>query len=243
MPRFPSKLIDGFEVAEGTMAFAFARPAGFDFTAGQFLTITLPDPAYNDEKGNRRTFSIASPPQDTGRLLIATRMTGSALKRSLAEAPLGTPVSLFGPSGCFTLHENPAVPAVFVAGGIGITPFRSILHDAASRRLPPAEAITQVYSNRTPEGAAFYAELLELAGRLSCLRFLPTMTQADASGLPWTGERRKVSAEFLRDVIGDVTAPIFYIAGPPGLVAAVSKVVIEAGADAAHVRSEEFEGY
>jgi ferredoxin-NADP reductase len=241
MPRFPSKLIDRFEVADGTMAFAFERPAGFEFTAGQFLTITLPDPPHNDEKGNRRTFSIASPPQDAGRLLVATRMTGSALKRSLAEAPFGRAVSLFGPSGCFTLHEDPAVPAVFVAGGIGITPFRSILHDAATRRL--AHRITLIYSNRAPSGAAFYAELSELAGRLPSLRFLPTMTDAEASVPPWTGERRMVSADFLRAVIGDMTEPIVYLAGPPGLVAAVSRAVLEAGADPSHIRSEEFEGY
>jgi ferredoxin-NADP reductase len=241
MPRFPSKLIDRFEVAEGTMAFAFERPAGFDFTAGQFITITLPDPLYNDDRGNRRTFSIASPPQDAGRLLIATRMTGSALKRSLAEASLGTALSIFGPSGRFTLHADPAVPAVFVAGGIGITPFRSILHDAAARRL--THSITLIYSNRTPEGAAFYTELTELDGRLPNLRFLPTMTNAEAASPPWTGERRMVSADFLRDVVGNMTAPIFYLAGPPGLVAAVSRAVLDAGADPEHIRSEEFEGY
>jgi len=241
MPRFQSKLIDRFEVAGGTVAFAFERPAGFDFTAGQFMTITLPDPPYNDEKGNRRTFSIASPPQEAGHLLIATRMTGSALKRSLAEAPFGTPVGLFGPSGCFTLHEDSGVPAVFIAGGIGITPFRSLLRDVATRRLQ--HPITLIYSNRTPEGAAFYPELVQLEGELPDFRFLPTMTNADASRQLWTGERRLVNAEFLRDQIGDMTASIFYLAGPPGLVAAVSKAVLEAGADPAHLRSEEFEGY
>ena len=241
MPRFQSKLIDRFQVADGTMAFAFERPSGFEFTAGRFLTVTLPDPLYTDEKGNRRTFSIASPPQDAGRLLIATRMTGSALKRSLAEAPLGAAISLFGPSGCFTLHEDADVPAVFVAGGIGITPFRSILLDAAARSLP--HAITLIYSNRAPEGAAFYTELLELAGRLPNLRFVPTMTNAEGSAPPWTGERRLVNAGFLRETVGDMTAPIFYLAGPPGLVAAVSKAVLEAGADPEHLRSEEFEGY
>ena len=97
MPRFATKLIERHEVAEGTMAFVLERPAGFDFTAGQYLTITLPDPPYNDAKGNSRTFSIASAPQETGHLLIATRMTGSALKRSLAEVPLGTPVEHLRP--------------------------------------------------------------------------------------------------------------------------------------------------
>lgn len=241
MPRFQSRLADRFEVADGTMAFAFERPAGFDFAAGQFITITLPDPPYNDEKGNRRTFSIASPPQDTGRLLVATRLTGSALKRSLAETPLGTNISIFGPSGCFMLHEDAGVPAVFVAGGIGITPFRSILYDAAARRL--SHSMTLVYSNRTPEGAAFYSELVQITGELPNVRFLPTMTGAEASRPPWSGERRMVSAEFLREVIGDMTAPIFYLAGPPGLVAAVNKTMVEAGVDPSHLKTEEFEGY
>ena len=160
MPRFTTRLIDRTEVADGTLAFAFERPAGFEFTAGQYLTITLHDPLYTDEKGNSRTFSIASPPQDAGRLVIATRMTGSALKRSLAEAPLGTPVSIFGPAGDFTLGPDPT-PVVFIAGGIGITPFRSMLLDAAARGLP--HPITLIYSNRMLEGAPFHEELASLA--------------------------------------------------------------------------------
>ena len=241
MPRFQSKLIDRFEVAEGTISFAFERPAGFDFTAGQFMTITLPEPSYNDEKGNRRTFSIASPPQETGFLLIATRMTGSALKRSLAEMPLGSPVSVLGPAGYFTLHADSAVPAVFIAGGIGITPFRSMVLDAASRQLP--YRITLIYSNRVPEGAAFSEELARAAETDANLTYVPTMTQADASRLAWNGERRLVDAQFLRDYVSDMTGPIFYVAGPPGLVAAVVRTVLDAGADPAHIRSEEFEGY
>ena len=241
MPRFASRLIERHEVADGTMAFAFERPASFNFTAGQFLTLTLPEPLYNDARGNRRTFSIATPPQETGFLQIATRMTGSALKRSLVEMPLGAPVSIFGPAGYFTLHADAAVPAVFIAGGIGITPFRSMVLDAASRQL--SHRFTLIYSNRTPEGAAFYDELARVAEKNANLRYLPTMTKMNGSRLPWNGERRFVNAQFLRDYISDMTGPIFYIAGPPGLVAAVEKTVLDAGADPAHIRSEEFEGY
>jgi ferredoxin-NADP reductase len=241
MPRFASRLIERHEVADGTTAFAFERPASFSFTAGQFLTLTLPEPLYSDERGNRRTFSIASPPQETGFLQIATRMTGSALKRSLAEMPLGTPVSIFGPAGYFTLHADAAVPAVFIAGGIGITPFRSMVLDAVSRQLP--HHITLIYSNRVPEGAAFSEELARAAEKDVNLRYVPTMTQADVSRLPWNGERRLVDAQFLRDYISDMTGPIFYVAGPPELVAAMAKTVLDAGADPAHIRSEEFEGY
>jgi ferredoxin-NADP reductase len=241
MPRVGSRLIERIEVAEGTVAFAFDRPAGFDFTAGQFLIIVLPDPPYDDAEGNRRVFSIASPPQATGKLQIATRMTGSALKRSLAEVTLGAPVELSGPSGSFTLHTDSSVPTVFIAGGIGITPFRSMVHDAVNRRLP--HQITLIYSNRTPEGAAFHGEFSRIAETHAHFKYIPTMTQAEKSRQSWDGERRYVNAEFLRDHIGDVTTPAFYLAGPPGLVAGIAKAVIEAGADPAHIRSEEFAGY
>jgi ferredoxin-NADP reductase len=241
MPRFATTLVERIEVAERTVAFAFERPANFAFTAGQFLTVIVPDPPHNDAKGNRRTFSIASPPHEAGRLQIATRMTGSALKRSLAEVPLGTPVELLGPAGSFTLHKDPALPAVFIAGGIGITPFRSMIHDAFVRRL--LHQITLIYSNRNPEGTAFHEEFQRIAESYTNFKYLPTMTQAEQSRQSWDGERRYVNADFLRNYIGDITTAIFYIAGPPGLVAAISKAVIEAGADPTGVHSEEFEGY
>jgi ferredoxin-NADP reductase len=154
---------------------------------------------------------------------------------------LGTPVELLGPAGSFTLHQDASVPAVFIAGGIGITPFRSIVQDAARRGLP--HRITLIYSNRTPEGAAFHQEFVRLAETHANLTYVPTMTQPDKARVPWTGECRYVNAEFLRDRIGDLSAPIFYLAGPPGLVGAVTKALAEANADLSRLRCEEFAGY
>ena len=229
MPRYTTQLIARAEVAEGTMAFTLERPAGFEFAAGQYITITLPAPRYTDAKGNSRTFSIASSPQEAGGLTFATRMTGSALKRSLAEMPLGAPISIFGPAGDFVMPVDATLPVIFIAGGIGITPFRSMILDAAARRLP--HQITLIYSNRNPEGAAYHEELARLAGTWSNLRYLPTMTHAEASQPPWRGERRLVNAEFLREHLGDVTRPRFYLAGPPGLVGAVTEAVLASGRD------------
>jgi ferredoxin-NADP reductase len=241
MPRFDSKLLGRSEVAEGTTAFALERPAGFHFTAGQHLTLTLPQPPHDDAKGNARTFSIASAPQETEHLLIATRMTGSALKRSLAEVPLGTPLSLVGPAGSFTLYPDASAPVVFVAGGIGITPFRSMVLDAANRGL--SRQITLVYSNRTPEATAFHEEFERLAATHRHFRYLPTMTNAEDTRRTWNGERRSVSAALLRDCIGDIARSTFYVAGPPGLVAVATQAVLEAGAHASRVHAEEFAGY
>ncbi|HEY3381361.1 MAG TPA: Rieske 2Fe-2S domain-containing protein [Vicinamibacterales bacterium] len=240
MPKFTTHLIDRVEVAQGTLAFTFERPEGLDYVAGQHVTIALTDPLYSDEKGNSRIFSIASSPQDAERLAIATRMTGSALKRSLAEAPFATPVSLIGPAGTFALRPAQTL-VVFIAGGIGITPFRSMVLDAIARGLP--YRITLIYSNRTPEGAAYHAEFARMAQAHPAFTYVPTMTDAGTSGQPWAGERRTVSADFLRDHVGDIAAPTFYIAGPPGLVAAATKTVLDAGADPERVFAEEFAGY
>jgi ferredoxin-NADP reductase len=113
----------------------------------------------SDAGGNRRTFSIASAPDDDT-LMVATRMRDSVFKRRLASMPLGTEVKIDGPFGNFILHNNPEKTAVLLAGGIGVTPFRSMVFRAAKEKLP--HRIFLFFSNRRPEDAAFLKELEEL---------------------------------------------------------------------------------
>ena len=120
-------------VAEGTMAFHFEKPPDFHFKAGQSIKITLIDPPQTDAEGNARTFSLVSAPFETA-LVIATRMRDTAFKRVLKSLPPGSAVNIEGPDGALTLHDDPARPAVFLAGGIGITPFVSMLRQAAKDR-------------------------------------------------------------------------------------------------------------
>ncbi|MGQ0750481.1 MAG: FAD-dependent oxidoreductase, partial [Betaproteobacteria bacterium] len=104
------------------MAFYFSRPPGFRHQAGQSLLLTLLDPPETDGEGDARNFTIASAPHEP-ELMIATRMRDTAFKRVLKTAPIGTTVSMDGPNGEMVLHDDAARPAVFLAGGIGITPF------------------------------------------------------------------------------------------------------------------------
>ena len=151
MPDYKVRLKNRKQVAEGTLAFHFEKPADFRFKPGQFCSFTLVDPPETDEEGNKRTFSIASAPHEED-LIVATRMRDTAFKRVLRSAAPGIQVKIDGPSGSFTLHRKPEKPAVFLAGGIGITPFLSIIrqteHDAAPHH------IYLFYSNRRPEDAA-----------------------------------------------------------------------------------------
>ncbi|HYM09410.1 MAG TPA: FAD-dependent oxidoreductase, partial [Bryobacterales bacterium] len=150
------KLRNRFEVAERTMAFQLEKPAGWTFKAGQAIDMTLLNPPETDAEGNTRAFSLASAPHDPD-LLVATRLRDTAFKRVLPTLPLGTQVKIEGPFGNLTLHNNVARPAVILAGGIGITPFRSMVVRAAQEKL--AHRIFLFYSNRRPEDAAFLDEL------------------------------------------------------------------------------------
>src|ERR1041384_6306370 len=180
-PIFMAKLKSRQEVAEGTMAFQFEKPAGWTFKAGQFIDIPLLEPSETDAEGNTRGFSIASAPHEET-IMVATRMRDTAFKRVLKILPLDTTVKIEGPFVHLTLHNNAARPAVLLAGGIGITPFRSILFRAAKEKLP--HRIFLFYSNRRPEDAPFFEEFRKLARQNPNFSFIPTMTAIVGSRLP-----------------------------------------------------------
>src|SRR4029077_10568971 len=150
-----AKLISREQVAEGTMAFRFEKPSGWAFKAGQAMDMTLLEPSETDAEGNTRAFSIASAPHEES-LMVATRMRDTAFKRVLGAMPLGTAVKIEGPFGDLTLHNNTSRTAVFLAGGIGITPFRSIVFRAAKEKLQ--HSMFLFFSNRRPEDAPFLEE-------------------------------------------------------------------------------------
>jgi ferredoxin-NADP reductase len=226
------------DVAVGTTAFTFEKPPGFSFKAGQFMRLTLIDPPETDSEGNARTFSIASAPCEDS-LMIATRMRDSAFKRVLKAMALGTRVVARGPYGALTLDEGAATPAGFLTGGIGITPFRSILIQAAHDQL--ARSTVLFYSNRRPEDAAFLEELSGLQGKLAGFKFVGVMTDMAGSKLTWDGATGRIDLDMLKNHIDDLTAPVYYVAGPPGMVEAMLKMLSAAGAG--DVRVERFAGY
>ena len=157
MPKQTAMLAAREQIADATYAFQFdvgGKPLAYK--SGQTVDVIQPTPRYTDEAGNRRTFSIADAPGND-RLLIATRNRGSAFKRSLIEAPLGTALEVDGPYGSFTLPNKPS-DVYMLAGGIGITPFRSMIEDTRERSLE--HTLTLIHSNRTPEEAPFLEELI-----------------------------------------------------------------------------------
>jgi len=240
MATMPMKLKERKEIANGTMAFFLEKPAGFDFKPGQAMEVKLNHPAETDAEGNSRPFSIASAPYEKD-LMFATRMRDTAMKRCLKTIPLGTELEVDGPWGDLKLHTRAARPAVFLAGGIGITPFRSMVLDAAKNRLP--HRLWLFYSNHRPEDAPFLDELERAEKENANFRMIATMTEMEKSSRAWHGKTRLVDKAMLSEAIGDLSAPIYYIAGPGGMLNAMRKMLLDAGVNEDDIRAEEFAGY
>ncbi len=228
------------EIAEGTMAFHFAKPADFQFRPGQSIDLTLLNPPETDGEGNTRAFSIASAPFE-GDLMIATRMRDTAFKRVLRNAAPGLAVKMEGPSGSFVLHRKAGKPAVFLAGGIGITPFRSIIRQATHDHAP--HQMYLFYSNRRPEDAAFLDVLSETAKQNPNFHLVATMTEMDKSRREWKGATGFLNRDMLAKHLPALQGPIYYLAGPPAMVTAMRRLLTEAGVDEDDIRTEEFFGY
>jgi ferredoxin-NADP reductase len=240
MPTYKTQLKNRAEIAEGTMAFFLEKPRDFQFKPGQHLDLTLLDPPEIDSEGAVRTFSIASAPYERD-LVVATRMRDTAFKRVMARLPFGTELKFDGPMGSFTLHKTPSKAAVFLAGGIGITPFRSILRQANQEK--STLLFYLFYSNQRPEDAAFLDELQELSKSSPRFIFIPSMSEIARSKKEWTGERGLINWEMLAKHFCELKGPIYYIAGPPSMVSAMRQMLIKAEISDDDIRTEEFRGY
>jgi ferredoxin-NADP reductase len=169
---------------------------------------------------------------------LCTRIRDSAFKRSLVELPVGAEVEVESPKGTFVLPQDASQPLVFVAGGIGITPFRSMLRYIQDGQL--SYRVTLIYSNRDRGSTAFLDELEEIERTNPNIRLIVTMTDDDN----WSGESRRVDAEFFREYLGDgLDEARYMVAGPPGLAEAATEELKKAGVDEERVSTDSFSGY
>ncbi|MDE3058088.1 MAG: FAD-dependent oxidoreductase [Bacteroidota bacterium] len=226
--------------AAETLSVYFEKPQGFRYKAGQSIDLTLLHPPETDEEGNTRAFTLASAPFEH-ELMITTRLRNSAFKRTLKTMPLGSEVNIDGPFGNMTLHSDEKRPAVFLAGGIGITPFRSIILQALHEKKP--HRFFLFFSNRQPRDAAFFDELKTTAAAHNNFVLIAATTGNDVQKSDAGGERERIGVAMIHRHVGDLSNAVYYCAGPAAMVAAMRAMLSDNGVNDDDIRSEEFSGY
>jgi ferredoxin-NADP reductase len=237
MPIHLLKLIDRHEVARSTIQFTFAKPANLSYLPGQYAGFTLINPRETDAGGITRRFSLLSAPDDA-HIVITTRIQNSAYKRVLNALSTGEEIKFAGPTGNFTLHEDTTVPAVMIAGGIGIAPFYSMISHAAKHHA--SRKMILFYGNQSAADTAYFNELTELQQQNPHFTFIPTMANPDAE---WKGETGFVTDAMIKKYIPDLNAPIYYVCGSPAMVTALQETLAEMGVDEERIKTEDFPGY
>lgn len=237
MPIHILKLLNRREVADKTIEFHFEKPESLQFTPGQYGGFTLINPSETDAGGVTRRFSLLSTPNDPY-LAIAVRIQSSAYKRVMNSLQVGDEIKFAGPTGNFVCHEDLTTPAVFIAGGIGITPFYSIIRHAAQQQR--TQSMTLFYGNQSKKDAAFFDELTELQKIQPSFKFVPTFANPDAS---WQGETGYITHTLLKKYITDIHQPVYYICGSPAMVTALQETLVEMGIDETRIKVEDFPGY
>lgn len=223
------------EVARATLQIELKPEEPMDFLPGQYMDLILIDPPYQDVRGPKRHFSITNSPNHNETLTMTTRLRDSAFKKTLQEMPIGGEIEIHHIGGKFTLPEDINKNYVFIAGGIGITPFMSMLRYIKDNHMD--YKITLIYSNRDKESTPFFEELSAIDN--PNLRIIFTMTE-DPN---WTGEKRRVDASFIKEYLSKPNSYIYYMAGPPPMVEAVTQELKQAGVQGQNIITENFTGY
>lgn len=234
-----SRLVRRELVAADTLACWLSRPSGFAFAPGQYVEVTLLSPPFDDAQGPTRAMSIASGPADD-ELLIVMRLRDTAFKRSIAAMRLGSPLLLDGPADDLRVTRDADRHTIFVAGGVGIAPFRSALRQALVDGDLDA---TLFYSNRRPEDAAYLDELRAMEPHVRGLRVVPTMTGLAGSRESWSGETERLGPELFARYVPAFPGARFYVSGSTILISGVCYALERAGVPPRQIGVELYAGY
>ncbi|MCB0727239.1 MAG: FAD-dependent oxidoreductase [Ignavibacteriae bacterium] len=229
------------EICENTYSFTFIPESyDYDFKPGQYAHFTIDEPKYNDDSGNSRPLSIASSPHHKNLILVAARDNGSVFIQNLLSLEAGSEVFISEPEGDITLHNDEKIENVFIAGGIGITPVRSIVEYATESSL--RNKITLFYLNRSRKQTAFLQDLQNWSDMNDNFRLIQFFDDAEneKSGSNIEIESGRIDAERLKKYLGDFNNKIYNVIGPPEMVNSVKEILIKENVPEEYIRAEKF---
>jgi len=229
------------KVAKDTYAFYFDQAElGLDFLPGQYIRMTL-DIDNPDNRGSSRFFTIASSPLEKEHIMITTKIIKSSFKKRLMMLKPQELVKFFGPMGGFILNEEEKDQRAFLAGGIGITPFHSMITYAFSKNL--SIPITLLVSFSTTEDVFWHEKLQGIVKKNPYIRVIYTISHPEESRVQWNGETGRISEALIKKYVPDIFKPLYYIVGPPAMVAAIEETVRKMGVSNERIFIENFTGY
>jgi ferredoxin-NADP reductase len=230
--RIKVKVVSSRPLTPTTHAIQVEKPNGFAFRPTQFTFLQLK----TEEGPDARPMSLATSPTRP-HLEYAVRLSDSAYKRAFAALQPGDEVLAFGPLGDFVLHEKR--PAVFLAGGIGITPLKGMAEYAADKALPIP--IRLGYSNRSEDEIVYRDELDALEQKNSNFQIFNTLTRT--TGKEWKGATGRIDREFLREAARGLADPVYYVCGTPGMVVGTLQLLRNLEVPDSDIEVEAFRGY
>lgn len=206
------------EIAEGVIEMSLKKTSDFSFDAGQYVRLYLPQNGFHD-------FSLSSSPSDTSQIAFAFHPSESGYKKELLSIEIGKEIDVEGPFGFFTLPKEMKAPLIWIAGGIGITPFRSMAHFIAEKKLP--YEVHLHYSFSKESAAAYLEEMQHFSEIVSSF----TLHQV----------HEHIDNAYMRNHY--IENGLYYVCGPPKMVVETRGVLLSLNIPETQIRIEEFTGY
>jgi ferredoxin-NADP reductase len=232
--KFETKVIESIFRTSDVLSIRFERPNGFDFIPGQFMFLTI----HNEGKKLVKHFTISSCPSEKGFIEITKRLTGHEFSNALANLNINEKVEIDAPYGKFTFNGE-YKKVLFLTGGIGITPIRSIICYCLENEV--ASDLILVYSFRDEDNIPFKEELDRYDKMAPNLKVIYTLTEPSAE---WRGYTGRITADMIRELVPDYNNRFTYISGSPNMVEALLHILLEElKIPPEQIKKEQFLGY